>query len=74
MLCGFAVAHFHFKQGSNMDTNALYPRCPYCGLPMQFKGGSFSALQAYECSGCDVILDIAAQTEGAITLKEEQFQ
>ncbi len=59
-----------------MDTNVFYPRCPYCGLPMEFKGGSanFSALQAYECSGCDVILDIAAQTEGAITLKEEQFQ
>ncbi len=48
-----------------MDTNALYPRCPYCGLPMQFKGGSpnFFALQAYECRACDVVLGIAAQAE-----------
>ncbi len=57
-----------------MDTEALYPRCPYCGLPMNFKTASsnFRALQAYECRACDVVLGIAPQAEisetGGLTL------
>jgi len=53
---------------SAMDTDAPQPRCPFCGMPMQFKRsapnfGAHSALQTFDCSGCQVILNVPSQVE-----------
>ncbi len=52
-------------RGRDMDTDAPYPRCPYCGLPMHSKGASlsFCALHAFECRACNVVLGILPQAE-----------
>jgi hypothetical protein len=51
-----------------MDTDAAQPRCPFCGTPMQFKPsvpsfGAHSALQTFDCRGCQVILTIPPGAE-----------
>jgi transposase-like protein len=47
-----------------MDTDAPHPHCPFCGLPMQFKGiGAQSTLQTFDCNWCGVALNISPQVE-----------
>jgi hypothetical protein len=51
-----------------MDTDAPQPRCPFCGTPMQFKPsvpsfGAHSALQTFDCRGCQVILTVPPGAE-----------
>ena len=53
--CGFT--------NRGMDTNALRPRCPFCGLPMQFRFIEYSTLQTFECNGCQAVLNIPPQAD-----------
>jgi hypothetical protein len=51
-----------------MDTDAPQPRCPFCGTPVQFKPsvpsfGAHSALQTFDCRGCQVILTVPPGAE-----------
>ncbi len=46
-----------------MDTDAPRPRCPFCGLPMQFRFNELSTLQTFDCNGCQVVLNIPSQAD-----------
>ena len=53
--CGFT--------NRGMDTNAPRSRCPFCGLPMQFRFIEYSTLQTFECNGCQAVLNIPPQAD-----------
>ena len=44
-----------------MDVDAPRPRCPFCGLPMQFRFNELSTLQTFDCKSCQVVLNIPSQ-------------
>jgi hypothetical protein len=51
-----------------MDADAPNPRCPFSSSPMQFRRtspnfGALSALQTFDCNGCQVVLNIPPQAE-----------
>jgi hypothetical protein len=44
-----------------MDVDAPSPRCPFCGRPMQFRFNELSTLQTFDCTGCQVLLNVPLQ-------------
>ena|SRR6516162_10799338 len=44
-----------------MDVDAPRPRCPFCGRPMQFRFNELSTLQTFDCTGCQVLLNVPSQ-------------
>jgi hypothetical protein len=44
-----------------MDIDAPRPRCPFCGRPMQFRFNELSTLQTFDCTSCQVLLNVPSQ-------------
>jgi hypothetical protein len=47
-----------------MNPDAPRPRRPFCGLPLRARFSGLLTLQTFDCNGCQVILNIAAQAGG----------
>jgi hypothetical protein len=57
-----------------MDLDAPHPRCPFCGMPMQFKRtspnyGARDPLHTFDCSQCNAILNIAPEADGQMAIR-----
>ena len=44
-----------------MDVDAPCPRCSFCGRPMKFGFNELSTLQTFDCTSCQVLLNVPSQ-------------